>query len=270
MLPWVYEWHWDLGHYLFMGAFYLVALVIFVTLAVAKIRALLNASNAQAIDWKESFHDLPSSRTACRFAIDGVLPDKSCVQELDCRKCEYFQKQKADNKLVDHEETKGAKRLGLDINSDLHYHRGHTWVREEKDGLLAIGLDDFASRCLGNLDEVILPPVGTTLIVNGHGFDIRQGKREFRILSPVEGKVVELGTANTDWWLKVQAPLSSKKLDHLFKGGQAIRWSESEMTILMDHLGTGKPPFVGKKRILSAAYPRADWDHIYHDLFLNT
>ena len=59
------------------------------------------------------------------------------------------------------------------MNPDLNYHRGHTWVREEKDGLLTIGLDEFASRCLGDLDEVILPPVGTKLVANGHGFDIQ-------------------------------------------------------------------------------------------------
>ena len=34
--------------------------------------------------------------------------------------------------------------LGLDYPGDRLYHRGHTWVKLEEDGMVSIGLDAFA------------------------------------------------------------------------------------------------------------------------------
>ncbi|MDJ0764662.1 MAG: hypothetical protein QNJ97_16910 [Myxococcota bacterium] len=268
MIPIVYEWHWDMGHFIFMGLLYAVLTVVGVTLSLALMRAHRNRHRAAHILWEESFHDLPPSRVICRYAFSGRAPDKICDHDFDCNTCDFH----GLRKTTPDRETSGDKSTralyGYDLDLDLMYDRGHTWVRQEEDGTLTIGLDDMAERVVGPIDEVILPPVGTELSIHGQGFDIVKGKTHIRVLSPVAGQVIATGSAADGWWLKVRPSADPPALDHLYSGPTAERWSEEELKLVEAHLGLDRSPFIGKKN-LPAAFPNTDWPTLWHEFFLN-
>ena len=45
------------------------------------------------------------------------------------------------------------------LPAGVHLHPGHTWARVEPDGLVTVGLDDFATKLVGPA-EVELPALG--------------------------------------------------------------------------------------------------------------
>lgn len=48
------------------------------------------------------------------------------------------------------------------VPENVHLHRGHSWAKTFG-GAVAVGLDDFAHKLIGPLDEVRFPAVGTPL-----------------------------------------------------------------------------------------------------------
>jgi glycine cleavage system H protein len=269
MIPTVYEWHWDMGHFIFMGLFYAVLVAIASTLTVALLRSLKSRSKAVEIIWEEVFHDLPKSRKRCRYEISGRANDKVCDHEFDCGACSFHALRKTTPDPEEVESKISTGDLGFDVNPNLKYHRGHTWVREEDDGTFSLGLDDFAKRVVGRPDEVVLPEVGTKLAVNETGFEIRKRGTDITVLSPVEGEVTELGSHEKGWWLKVKPTGGPEKLEQLFQGDMALKWSAEELEMLKRRLGADKNPFLGNPDGPASAYPKADWETIWHDVFLN-
>ncbi|MHB0968527.1 MAG: glycine cleavage system protein H [Thermoanaerobaculia bacterium] len=111
---------------------------------------------------------------------------------------------------------------GFELPLDRLYHRGHTWVKADEDGMLTIGLDDFASRLTGVPDSVKLPAVGSHLSANGPAWEAKKKGVVARILSPVDGEVVETGSPEQGWMLKVRP--SSEDLTHLLCPAEARLW----------------------------------------------
>jgi len=52
---------------------------------------------------------------------------------------------------------------GFKLPAGLSYHVGHAWAAKESRNLVRIGLDDFAVRLLGKIDQVDLPARGRWL-----------------------------------------------------------------------------------------------------------
>lgn len=274
MLPILYEWHWDLGHFIFFGLFYLVLVIIGVSLSVAFIKSVLSRRRAKEIERHEVFHDMAPSRLKCRYQIAGVLPDQTCHHEFDCTSCPVHEPRRGEPVVFAPDPKDGADPLGCELQDDLKYHRGHTWVRNEADGTVTVGLSDLANRVLGYPDQVVLPTVGTKLIQCGNAFTIMKCKTDIRILSPIAGEVVETGNGEKGWWLKIKPAVASPNLEHLYDGDLAKAWSKSELDMVGDYLGTkDRSPLVAGagKRVdsLPNAYPKAPWVNIWNDLFLD-
>jgi glycine cleavage system H protein len=84
--------------------------------------------------------------------------------------------------------------FGLNFPADRLYHRGHTWVRKENDGTLAVGLDDFGARVAGTPDHVELPQPGERVEANGPGWTMRRNGVAVRILAPSGPSLPSVGT----------------------------------------------------------------------------
>ena len=107
-----------------------------------------------------------------------------------------------------------AEHFGFDLPLDRLYHRGHTWVRPEMDGTVTVGLDDFARRLVGTPDRIELPAPGSRLEVNGPAGRITAHGNEVRVLSPVDGTVVETRGEGAGFTLRVD-PGGVADLRHL-------------------------------------------------------
>ena len=74
------------------------------------------------------------------------------------------------------------------------FHQGHAWARPDREGVVTVGLDDFAQQLVGEPAEIELPPVGARLQQGEPAWKLHTGPRSVRMISPVDGEVVERNT----------------------------------------------------------------------------
>lgn len=275
-----YEFRWDAGHILFLGAFYTVLMIVGAFLAVSMLRARrdLRLRTAQALLWREEFHELPAWRRQCRHALSGELPGRACDMAFDCRECARHRElltavpESARPALTT---TDDDIVYGFHMPLDRYYHRGHTWVRPLDGGVLEVGLDDFGRRLVGAPDAAHLPPAGTRVTANGRGWELVKGRVATRVLSPVDGTVIETGGPQQGWYLRVQPLRAQPALAHLLRGDEVRPWVLSEMERLQRLLGAPTSGAVladggAPAADFTRAVPDADWDGVYGEMFLET
>jgi hypothetical protein len=272
MFPNVHGFTWTAGHLIFLGIFLAVLLTIGSTAAVALWRTLRHARSggAELLRWNADFHDLPPLARACRHEFTGEFKQRSCPRGFDCRGCDMHASLTRSSTAAP--ASPGGEIHGLPYPSDRLYHRGHTWVRFEEDGLLTIGLDAIGTRLAGTPDVVQLPQPGARIQVNGTAWKMRRGNALTRVLSPVDGEVAETGSAERGFYLKVK-PLGTPNTTHLLGRSELKPWVSRELERLQVLLGS---PALGPSLAdggvlmndLPRAHPEADWDAVWGEAFL--
>jgi glycine cleavage system H lipoate-binding protein len=123
------------------------------------------------------------------------------------------------------------------IPAGLKLHPGHTWARVEEDGLVTVGMDDFAQKLVGPA-RVALPAVGARVAQGEPAFEVAAGKGSVPMLSPIEGTVVAVNEAarasaetladayGKGWLFKVKAPRLAHDLKQLISDNAATRFLE--------------------------------------------
>jgi glycine cleavage system H protein len=239
MFPWSPEFAWDAYHVAFFGALYSVLATVGATLAVAAWRARRDArtGRAPAIAWHTDFAEMPPSARPCRHQLTGEAPGRTCGNGFDCQHCgEHARLETLRQEVGRRACADAAVHYGFDLPLDRLYHRGHTWVREEEDGTLSVGLDDLARRLLGTPEKVELPRAGDRLVVNGPAGRVTTRGKEVRVLSPVEGTVVEVRGEGPIATLRVD-PGGTADLRHLLSGREARAWALRELERLQRAAG---------------------------------
>lgn len=82
-----------------------------------------------------------------------------------------------------------------DIPKELRYTASHEWVREEGDGVVAVGITHHAQEQLGDLVFVELPETGTTVSAAEEFGVVESVKAASDLYSPVTGEVVAVNEA---------------------------------------------------------------------------
>lgn len=175
---------------------------------------------------------------------------------------------------------------GYQMPEDLHYHRGHTWVRPVGPDTAVVGLDDFARRLLGHADRAKLPAVGSWLLQGAKALRLGTAGREVDLVAPIEGEVIEtnpqvahqpeLATADPygrGWLFKVRSSELGRNLSNLLSGSLARRFMEDSRERLQHQLmalsGTvladGGEPAADFTRHL----PEEDWRRLVHEHLLS-
>jgi len=272
MLPWVYEFHWTAFHITFLLIFFTVFTVVVSTVLLAMRRTHLaeKSQKTDSIQWHVDFEDLSPALKVCRHELNGDLKHRQCDHEFDCRSCKV-------HPLLMERQTKTPmlqfEVYGFTMPPYRLYHRGHTWVQQENDGTFKIGIDDFGTRIIGKPYSLELPPIGSRLSVNGRGMLVKKPNAKIRILSPIDGEVIEHGDVEKGWYLKVKASNSEQVMTHLLKGNEVPNWIMREMERLQMSFTTG-----GVGATLADGgeltsdfhrhFPNADWDGILGQMFL--
>jgi glycine cleavage system H protein len=176
---------------------------------------------------------------------------------------------------------------GYQMPEELHYHRGHTWVRATGPDTAVVGLDDFARRLVGPAGEVSLPSAGAWLRQGAKAVRLGltgagQG-REVELMAPVEGEVIETnpliegqpGLATSDpygrgWLFKVRSSELGRNLANLLSGSLARRFMEDSRERLQHQLMalTGSVLADGGEPVADFArhLPDEDWRHLVNEL----
>ena len=85
-----------------------------------------------------------------------------------------------------------------EIPEELKYTKSHEWVRDEGDGVVAVGITDHAQELLGDLVFVELPEVGSQLTAGSECAVVESVKAASDLYSPLDGEVVEVNEALGD------------------------------------------------------------------------
>jgi glycine cleavage system H lipoate-binding protein len=165
------------------------------------------------------------------------------------------------------------------VPEGVHLHPGHTWARLETDGLVTVGIDDFAQKLVGPA-AVTLPAAGAHLAQGEPVVYLGDGAKSVALVAPVDGTVVSVNKAGagTDapygagWLFKVKAPRLAANLRQLLSGAAAQRLledaSERLALRLSPELGAvlqdGGAPVSGIAQVLAGD----DWDTLARSFFL--
>ena len=80
----------------------------------------------------------------------------------------------------------------MNIPDDLMYSEDHQWVRLEEDGLIRVGITDYAQDALGEVVFVALPEVHLLVEKGGVLGEVESSKSVSEISSPFTGRVSEV------------------------------------------------------------------------------
>ncbi len=86
----------------------------------------------------------------------------------------------------------------MNTPKELKYTKSHEWVKELNDGVVEIGLTDFAQSELGDLVFVNLPQIGDSVTAGETFGDVESVKAVSDIYSPVTGEIVEINEVLLD------------------------------------------------------------------------
>jgi glycine cleavage system H lipoate-binding protein len=247
-------------------------LVVISALCVAAKRGLsdLNRQRAGAIEWEETFHDLPQARRHCRHEYDGAVDCRICDHGFDCETCTQHPE------FAAHKGNAAASAtapVGMGLVPGRLYHRGHTWVEKAEDGTMTVGMDDFARRCFGRPDRLLLPACGSILQSGQRGATLERDDLRARIAVPVSGEVVAVGGLDEGWLYRIRPIDEKPHLDHLLQEDEARVWMLRELEWLQGQLSPGNEAMAladGGTLVddFMQEYPRADWDSIWGQVCL--
>jgi glycine cleavage system H protein len=114
----------------------------------------------------------------------------------------------------------------MSVPDDLRYSSDHEWARVE-DGLVRIGITDYAQDALGDVVFVQVPTAGTDVKAGERFSEVESTKSVSDIYAPITGTIVEVNTDLADepqrvnedpygeGWLCVLRPADLTELDSL-------------------------------------------------------
>src|SRR5271169_220753 len=128
---------------------------------------------------------------------------------------------------------------GFEVPDNLRYHPGHTWALSESPSLVRIGMDDFATKLTGKVEQVNLPQRGQWIRQGQKVWSIVRNGVKVDMVSPIEGSVSDINEAvvrdpsliggdpyGEGWMVAVQSPDAKTNFRNLLGGALARWWTE--------------------------------------------
>jgi glycine cleavage system H lipoate-binding protein len=138
---------------------------------------------------------------------------------------------------------------GFQVPENLKYHPGHTWALNEGPKMVRIGLDDFAARLLGKVQNITLPQRGQWVRQGQKIWTIERNGAKVDMVSPIEGVVTDVNdTAAKDpelarrdpygdgWLVSVESPDAKLNFRNLLSGELARWWMDEAAARLRKHM----------------------------------
>jgi glycine cleavage system H protein len=118
---------------------------------------------------------------------------------------------------------------------------GHTWVEVKPSGAATIGLDGFAQKLIGRIDDVVLPEVGKQVNRGDMLFAVKQDNHRVAFASPIDGEVtmvdrelpwhpevIQSDPYREGWICSVKPRNLGKNLKQLIAVDEAKGWLKTE------------------------------------------
>ena len=239
------------------------------------------------IFWKDRLKELPANQRPCLHHMKGRIDFRACTHEYRCGNCEfdqYFQDQytvHAFVRPVDFLDIEGFK-----IPQGYYLHQGHCWAKLEEGSEVRLGIDDFALRLLGPLDQIQAPLVGKEIQQDRSDILMNRGKFEARVISPISGVVTAVNSklreqgdvANKDpysegWILRIHSHNLRQDLKNLMIGDETETFYSQEIQRLYEVIEDEVGPLTADGGQLNSDIfgnlPQLGWERLTK-LFLRT
>lgn len=119
---------------------------------------------------------------------------------------------------------------------------GHCWASVSQDGSVQIGIDDFAKKLVGKIDDIELPNLGMNILIGQPLFILKQGKKSIQFASPLSGQVKKVNNDLADnlealdfspygknWICVIDADKLESELTQLKIGNSAVSFYQDEI-----------------------------------------
>ncbi|NIW78618.1 MAG: response regulator [Calditrichae bacterium] len=121
------------------------------------------------------------------FTEDELL---EMVKKFVYRRQERIKKQLKPQVYISHvTDTELPPSAEFSIPGGVFISEGHCWASLNPDGKVYVGLDDFAKKLIGKIDDIEMPNLGMEVKKGQHLFSIKQGTHSIPFNSPISGKV---------------------------------------------------------------------------------
>jgi glycine cleavage system H protein len=176
---------------------------------------------------------------------------------------------------------------GFRVPENLRYHAGHTWALSESSDLVRVGMDDFASKLIGKIENITLPQRGRWVRQGQKLATIFRDGKSVDMISPIEGTVTNVNdavTANPElarkdpygegWLVTVTAPDTKTNFRNLLGGALARVWTEESALRLRKKMPMAMAAALAQDGgvavdDLSAHLPEQDWATLTREFFLS-
>jgi glycine cleavage system H lipoate-binding protein len=198
--------------------------------------------------WKDKLREMPAWKQPCLHHMIGHIEFRACTHDYQCGDCEfdqYFNDQFAVHAVVQPVDVLDIK--GFKIPHGFYLHPGHTWVKIEEGSTVRVGLDDFAMRLFGPLDQIEAPLMGKQLEQGRDDISLRREGNNANLLSPVSGVVTDINPAlrergsrgsedaySESWILRLHCTNLRQDLKNLMIGDQASEYLDEEVNRLYE------------------------------------
>jgi CheY-like chemotaxis protein len=119
---------------------------------------------------------------------------------------------------------------------------GHCWTGISEDGTVKVGIDDFAKKLIGKIDDIEFPNLGMNITKGQPLFIIKQDKKSIHFNSPISGQVakvnldlgdniesLEYSTYQKNWICIIDADKLDSELPQLKIGKNAVTFYQEEI-----------------------------------------
>jgi glycine cleavage system H protein len=175
---------------------------------------------------------------------------------------------------------------GFQVPDNVRYHAGHTWALSESTEMVRVGMDDFASKLIGKIENITLPQRGRWVRQGQKIWTIFRDGKSVDMVSPIEGTITDINEAvvknpelarkdpyGEGWLVTVQAPDSKINFRNLLGGTLARLWTESSALQLRNKVPmlAGALAQDGGVAVddLTAHVPDEDWATLTKEFFLS-
>src|SRR5579872_2956138 len=176
---------------------------------------------------------------------------------------------------------------GFQVPENLRYHAGHTWALSESRELVRVGMDDFASKLVGKIENITLPQRGRWIRQGQKIWTIFRDGKSVDMVSPIEGTVTDINESvmkdpelarkdpyGEGWLVTVKAPDSKINFRNLLGGTLARLWTEESALRLQKRMPMALEGALAQDGgvavdDLTAHMPDEDWATLTKEFFLS-
>jgi CheY-like chemotaxis protein len=132
--------------------------------------------------------------------------------------------------------------------------KNHCWAGINQEGTVQVGVDDFATKVIGNINDIDLPNLGMKITKGQTAFSIKQGHRSISFKSPISGQitkvnhdlldnleVLKISPYENNWICTIDAEYLDNELKELQIGNAAVTQYQKDIEDYQEEIKKTRP-----------------------------